>query len=550
MYMNTPYYVFCCYFLPCTIFLTPYKKCLLLSQMLQSGNDRVTPIQSMWPLVCHEVCLSYEQEEKARNFQRSLLQTPESWVDRHTAFSCDKAMDTAQEALESTAARVAQREQRGATTLLSAQQRANLLAYTTRNRQLIAQKIAEKVNPSTCCAALYDERFQTSPEQHVAGNLYTLNYRLRKVLEKTGPPAPLVTGLAKKKLAVRPCFETLGARSGEGKEDSSNGGRGLSHEASFASTGSLKRNCSEISMDTSHLDTGDESQRQAIPPISPEDAQATAMPLIELVLGHLKEIIPPPPVPTAVMSSSFSSMPTMTMSSPVYSSVQALAQQKHQQQQQDALPPMTYAPAPVQQYQQQQQQYVLPAPTPVASMSLQLQQLQPFVQPTQQPPQQQHQVQMQHYQVPQPGQSQQQHQVLLSSPVQHVQYAAPVEQQQLQQQQQQVQYTTLPGAVYSTSQEVQYAVAPVQQEQQQVHFSQPVDSQHSVAAYAAPIPNPLEDNGGSGPPQSKHQRVSSFLPAHLNVVPEEMWPDNDDKEFLMSLADEDWAIGAGVEMEY
>jgi hypothetical protein len=217
--------------------------------MLQSGNDRVTPIQSMWPLVCNEVCLSYEQEEKARNFQRTLLQTPESWVDRHTAFSCDKAMDTAQEALESTAARVAQREQRGATTLLSAQQRANLQAYTSRSRHFIAQKIAGKVNPSN--SVLYDERFQTSPEQHVAGNLYTLNYRLRKVLEKTGQAFPLVTGLAKKKLAVRPCFETLGARSGEGKDDGSNGGRGgLSREASFASTGSLKRNCSEISMDS------------------------------------------------------------------------------------------------------------------------------------------------------------------------------------------------------------------------------------------------------------------------------------------------------------
>ena len=43
-------------------------------QMLNSGTDRVTPVQSMWPLVCSEVGLSYEQEERLRTYQRLTLQ--------------------------------------------------------------------------------------------------------------------------------------------------------------------------------------------------------------------------------------------------------------------------------------------------------------------------------------------------------------------------------------------------------------------------------------------------------------------------------------------
>jgi hypothetical protein len=46
-------------------------------------------------------------------------------------------------------------------------------------------------------------------------------------------------------------------------------------------------------------------------------------------------------------------------------------------------------------------------------------------------------------------------------------------------------------------------------------------------------------------------RQSSFLPPHLNVVPEEMFPPLDPAEdFFMSLMDnEDWVIGEGVDMD-
>jgi hypothetical protein len=38
------------------------------------------------------------------------------------------------------------------------------------------------------------------------------------------------------------------------------------------------------------------------------------------------------------------------------------------------------------------------------------------------------------------------------------------------------------------------------------------------------------------------------LPAHLNVVPEEMWPDEAD-EFLLDMIEGDWAIGEGIDMD-
>jgi hypothetical protein len=47
-----------------------------------------------------------------------------------------------------------------------------------------------------------------------------------------------------------------------------------------------------------------------------------------------------------------------------------------------------------------------------------------------------------------------------------------------------------------------------------------------------------------------HRRRSSFLPAHLNVVPEEMWPGEEAEEFLLDMIDgDDWAIGEGIDMD-
>jgi hypothetical protein len=247
--------------------------------MLLNGTDKVTPEQSMWPLFCNEVGLSYEQEEKVRTFQRTMLLSQESWLDRHTAFASGKVVQSAHDATQALTLRLGQKE-RSTMGILSAEQRVKFMSWAGRNRSRIAQTL-DKVP-----AGPKDEQYKTNPQQHVAANLYTLNHRLKSILHTIPPSAPFVTGAALKKLLRRPPFESLGCREAEF----------LSRDDSFASSGSLKRSASELSMD---IDGGDE-ERPHVPSISPQEAQATAALGVEEVLGFLKDIIPLPP--TAVTS--------------------------------------------------------------------------------------------------------------------------------------------------------------------------------------------------------------------------------------------------------
>ena len=52
-------------------------------RMLLSGVSQATPTTGMWALVCNEVGVSYDQEEKIRTYQRSVLNDKKAWVDRH-----------------------------------------------------------------------------------------------------------------------------------------------------------------------------------------------------------------------------------------------------------------------------------------------------------------------------------------------------------------------------------------------------------------------------------------------------------------------------------
>ena len=239
----------------------------------------------MWPLLCNEIGLSYDQEEKVRVFQRSLLQEPNSWLARHTAYAQGQTLSSAHTAMQAVLLRTGQRETGSS---LSLEQRKKLTAWTARNKEkLRAQMTAVPVVP------ISDSKHDTSPEQHVAGNLYVLNHRLRSILNKIPPAAPIATGVSLKKLSQRPSFESLGCLDENMK---------LSRDNSFASSGSLKRSASEMSMDSAE-------RIQSSTGISPEQAQAAAESVVQQTLGHLKDIIPPPPVvsvplptPVAVMA--------------------------------------------------------------------------------------------------------------------------------------------------------------------------------------------------------------------------------------------------------
>jgi hypothetical protein len=76
----------------------------------------------------------------------------------------------------------------------------------------------------------------------------------------------------------------------------------------------------------------------------------------------------------------------------------------------------------------------------------------------------------------------------------------------------------------------------------------PVMSSAPTLSESAPVFNTI-----SGPAMQLSQSlpiIPSFLPAHLNIVPEERFlPENGADDFLFDLAEEDWAIGEGFDMD-
>jgi hypothetical protein len=237
----------------------------------------------MWPLLCSEIGLSYEQEEKVRSFQRATLQNHDTWIERHTAFASGKAMESAHDALQAVTLRLGQRE-RSMMSLLTPEQQMKYLSWSQHNRERLAP-IAQRFHSSP----FGDPKYETSDSQHAAGNLYVLNHRLQSILQKIPRAAPLVTGAALKKLSRRPSFESLGCYDKEEEQ--------LMREQSFPSTGSLKRSASEMTLDGPTSD-----DKPSVPSISPPDAQISAAPTVEKAIGHLREIIPPPPTVTMTMS--------------------------------------------------------------------------------------------------------------------------------------------------------------------------------------------------------------------------------------------------------
>lgn len=344
--------------------------------MLSSGTESAAPSQSMWPLFCHEIGLSYDQEEKLRAYQRVLLQDHESWLHRHTSFASRRVMQSAHDAVQALTLRAGQRE-RSSFQVLSPVQRLKMMAWSTQNRHRVALSTAAVDPPAP------PPRDIAPKQQHVAANLYILNERVEQVLQIVHRAPPLVTGAALKKLSHRPSFEPLGASDEKGDP--------LSRDGSFASSGSLKRDASEMSMDCDESSSQHDHKPQ-IPSISPVDAQASAVDAIQQALGFVQDLLPPAPAvtenSTLEEASTFISFET---------------------------------------------------PTPVC----------------------------------------------------------------------------VPSLVYQAS-----------------------------ASYTQSAPS-----FGALQPPTQHERKSSFLPAHLNVVPEEMWPADEADEFLLDMIEGDWAIGEEIDMD-
>jgi hypothetical protein len=221
-----------------------------------------------------------------------------------------------------------------------------------------------------------------------------------------------------RRFSRRPSFESLGSSMAMDKND---GEGGLNRESSFSSTGSLKRSASELSVG--------EEDRTHISCIPPEEAEATAMPAIEAVLGFVKHIIPKPPTP------------------PVVTSV--------------VKPVFTMPPPPAKTH-----HHIHVAPHSVSSAV--------------------------------PAAPPQVHQILPAN-----------------------------GG---------YGVAHHPHQQMMASAPMPHTVQHMQVQQQQPL--------------QPHPFIPAFLPPHLNVVPEEGFlPQNAVDDFLFDLAEEDWAIGEGFEMD-
>ena len=439
-------------------------------QMLQNGNDKVTPAQTMWPLLCNEIGLSYDQEEKVRLFQRALLHTQETWVSRHTQFAATQTMKSCHTVSQALALAVGNRERSHASVLRS-DQSARLHQYLASKKDVLAQRLQAKTAQANQKVAADDQKYPIAREQHVAANLYVLNHRLNRSMKNIPQAAPLIVGPALKKLSRRPSFESLGARSGTDKnpEDS----RALNRENTFPSTGSLKRSASEMSMDGA-------DDRHHRPTVDPMEAQTAARELVDQRLGHVKEIMVAPRAPTIAMTTNGVMPPRAAAVPPVSSGAT-----HHLQPGSHMGIPELAAPSPLTSSGVNDPmmddtptfEFSLPDPVPVSVLSA-----------TPAPP----------------------YAVMSSQPAPapaHTPVAAPL----------------APEPIVSTS----FAAG---------------NNYSSSPAF-------LETSYESSEPKPKRS-TSSFFPPNLGVVPEEMWSADAAEDFLMGLADEDWAIGEGVETDF
>lgn len=453
--------------------------------MLHNGNDKATPQNSMWPLLCNEIALSYDQEEKVRTFQRILLQEPPSWLERHKARASTLAMQSFHDSFNAVATSQHQRE-RTTTAAFNPGQKVKFLAWAEQNAEKIRQKLMAR--RQALGIPQESDEFKLSPSQDVSANLYILNHRLQTVISQFPEKIELVNTSSLKRLSRRPSFESLGQQKDDGTCP-------MTRENSFASSTSLRRNLSSLSMVS---ENGEEKMPQQV---SPEDGEKGSAALIEKELGFVKQLIPPPLRPT---------LPPVHAPAPV------------------SLPA---APEPF------HPSYYTPAPAQLAA---------PHVHYTPTPAQQQPQV-MHHVHHAPPTQTQPAPAPVVTYQT-HQYYAAPAPGQPQPMYSHSVQYQMQPiyAQAPSTNSQPPYSSTPVPlQPQPQVVYSVPPPS-----AAAAPAVE------GSALPEvgmQHHQRKSSFLPPHLNVVPEEMFPTTGDvasDDFLMSLVDDgDWAIGEGIDMD-
>jgi hypothetical protein len=365
--------------------------------------------------------------------------------------------------------------------------------------------------------------FRLMKESHIACNLYILNHRLQDSVVQKFPYQGLeVTAAALKRLSRRASFESLGQqKDAEGKL--------LKRDDSFASSGSLSMMNSASTPSLVGMDEQSSAHHQQhTPQLSPEEAEKTASCTIERILGPIVGIIPPFPAAVATHEYVVSASMSEAQPQPVYSSSQIIDHYHHGYGVEDLEVDQYPAPTPVLSLSSGSMPQVASAPlltTPSAHVS------QPHYQTAASPvpvltTPSAHVGQL-HYQTTSGSAPLHTQGTMLLAQPSHITYA-----HQYQQPQSGKQYIQQPQG----HAQIVYTATPM------------VVVQAPPGAPLAPRPAPLAHSATT----SNHVRNSSFLPSHLNAVPEDMFPttgDTSEDDFFIGLMeDDDWAIGGGMDL--
>jgi len=501
-------------------------------RMLASGQDKVTPTNAMWPLVCNEVGLSYELEERLRVYQRTtILQEKSTWLDRHTARSSALVMQSFHDSVGAMTQMVGNRENSTTKEILTPSQRVKYLAWAKKNsnrikarlqarreRAIQQQQEETETDPNDISIGSYvDSNYQLNKSHHLAANLYILNHQLLGILKDFPYQSPsILTPPVLKKLMRRASFESLGQQ----KDADS---KGMSREDSSASSNSMKSHPSNGSLlkSTSNLSLGGASNDSERPAqITPQVGEQAAVELVDQALGFVKPIIPPIPKPmNPVLSTIYAPTPishNTASAVPTQDGTSSMAVEYHSHH---------IVPTPVTSY----------APTQLAPAPPSNHQVAPTSQYEGMP--------MHHYQS-HPVNQLNSHNYTTSHARTQVQHTNP----SYQPPQQTEHY-------YPPQQHVHYASAPASGAPAQMTSidHEPIAPVYETSSSAIQHQQPV-------PPttKSRHERKSSFLPASLNslnVVPEDMFPGvegtaADFIELQDCLMDgDDWGIGIGLDMD-
>ena len=258
----------------------------------------------MWPLTCHEIGLSYDQEERIRTTQRATLANPETWINRHTALATKSVVGSVHDAVGE-AQVAAKRRETNFMDILTPEQRVKFMTWSSRKgdvlRRLGENNLVEAAGRREGCG---DEDYSTSPDRHVAANLYIIDHLLSKVKQRASHTNAQAMGQTMvlnsfvnihptklKKLSRRPSLETLHGL--DDKHDSDGGNSKLSREKSFPSSGSLKRSLNDMTLSADHatsmVTSGSSSSLNSV---TPESAQMAGQTAAMSVLKDVMKIVP------------------------------------------------------------------------------------------------------------------------------------------------------------------------------------------------------------------------------------------------------------------